>query len=257
MGTRLVMIGVLAAGLSGRVCADSVSVGYSPVPLQREYTQTDLKTGDEAKKETTYGAGTLQILYTVEKKARDTINLTLTTGIGMPLGSVKFLNTTEVTGAQATDSRNATNEGDSEEISAYTLPALVGAKYIIPMGDNAMTIGVSVGALFIGTQAKMTDVTWTGPVASEKKSTTAVTYKSSVAPAFAGFVTLGYNVKMGEGESIGITIPLGLISSVRQDTESTRETVPPAPPSLLKTTDDGWKAGGFGYGIQVGWNKSF
>jgi hypothetical protein len=251
------LVAAVVMGAAGVARADAVSVGYSPVPLQREYVQTNLQTGDQVNQEATYGAATVQVLYTVEKKLRDKLNMTLTTGVGIPMGTVKFDNLKEWTNAPALVSKNATNEGDTEEMSAYTVPVLVGAKYIIPSGDNAISIGVSVGAMLIGTQATMTNVTWAGPVAAQTKNSTTVTYKSQVAPAFAGFLTLGYNIKMGEGESLGISVPLGLISQVRQDTETTDNNPPPAPPTVPVTTVDGWRAGGFAYGIQVGWNKSF
>jgi len=238
--------------------ADGVSLGYAPVPLQREYTQTNLQTGDQVKKEDTYGAGTVQVLYTVEKKLRNTLNMTLTTGVGIPMGTASFDKMKLGTNASALTSKNASNEGDTEEVSAYTVPVLVGGKYIIPMGDNAMTVGLSVGAMLIGTQMTTTNVTWTGPVGAQTKNTTTVTYASQVAPAFAGFATFGYNIKMGEGESIGISLPLGFISAIRQDTEVTNNgTMPPPPPTLLVTTDNGWKAGGFAYGIQLSWVKAF
>src|SRR5690348_13695348 len=105
-------ISILIVLLAGAVHADSVSIGYSPVPLQREYIQTNLQTGDQAQKEATYSPGTFQILYTVEKKAAEHINLTLTTGVGLPAGSAKFGLTSEATNPPAVVSKNATNEGD-------------------------------------------------------------------------------------------------------------------------------------------------
>jgi hypothetical protein len=248
---------VMVMGLAQWAHADAISVGYSPVPLQREYTQTNLQTGDETKNEDTYGAGTIQILYTVEHKLRDKLNMTFQSGVGMPMGTATFSNLKEGTNAPAVVSKNTTNEGDSEEVSAFTVPALVGLKYIIPSGENAISIGISVGAMLIGSQTKTTNVTWAGPIAAQTKNTTSVAYVSSVAPAFAAMATVGYNIKMGEGESVGITVPLGLISEVRMDTEVTRNGTLTPPPSLLVTSDNGWKAGGFAYGIQVGWNKSF
>lgn len=250
---RYLLLVVALLGTSRIARADGVSLGYTSIPLQREYLQTNegVLPTTQAQNEATFGAADIQVLYTVEKKATDKIHMTLITGVGLPMGSAKFNLALQHTNVPAVSNNNAMDVGDTEEVSVLTVPVLVGANYRIPMGDNSLTLGISVGAMLIGSDTIITNVAWKGAPGAQTENGSTVTYVSSVAPAYAILASIGYNIKTGEGESIGITVPLGTISAVRMDTVTT------TPGATPVTADDGWKAGGFAYAIQVGWNKQF
>lgn len=248
-------IAVCAALLAGSASADSWQIGYGAIPVDYRYMITDAVTGFESQGEDSFSLGQLNILYEHSRPVTESLKLTLTTGVGLPLSGGTHEETDLIANLPAGLSKNTSNDGDEIEFEAFTVPVLLGGKYAIPMGDNTLSIGLAVGALIIGVQSEDTDVTWTGAVGAETADVTTVDKGTEFAPALAVLGSVGYDIPCGEGATLGLSIPVGIIGSRkvmhREETDATPST------GNLAATEWGGEVGGLAYGVNLAWSKSF
>jgi hypothetical protein len=243
------------AGLAAPAYADTWSVGYGVVPAKFDYVITNMAAkGVDTQGEDSFSLGVLNLQYEHDRKVSDSMHLVLATGIGFPIGTGSHDPTKELVNAPANSSKDTLNTGDSTDLTVLTVPVLIGAKISIPMGGNALAIGVSAGGMLVGMQYKQTSVSWAGTPPNETKSTTGVSYSSYVVPAYAILGSVGYFIRQGEGSALSIGATIGVIGQARNDTEITFET-PSA--TQMKVEKMGGQVGGMTFGINVGWSKSF
>lgn len=253
---RIAVLSVLVAfAAAAPVAADTWSVGYGIVPVTVYYGIDDALDpgGFDRQGEDSFSLGQIMLLYDHDRKVSDSIHLSLLTGVGLPAGSGVHKMTDEYVNPAAGTSKDTMNTGDEIEFSAFTVPILIGAKYALPMGDNALSFGVAVGAMLVGGQMKMTSVNWTGTPPNETESATSVTYDTGIDPAYALLANAAYHIRAGEGQAISITAMVGVISEARSDNETTITN----PGNSLGEQRTGAVVGGMTFGVNVGWSKSF
>ena len=254
MKRTLVCTAVLL-GLAAPALADTWSLGYGTVPLTYNYVINDFTAGvRDTQGEEKYSMGVLNVLYEHDRKVSDSIHLVLTAGVGFPIGTASHDPTKDCPNPTATTSKNASNYGDTIEWSALTIPVLVGAKYSMPMGDNALAFGVSVGGVVVGVQNKRVDQNWTGAVPNQTLDYTDTNYPTIAAPTYAILANIGYHIKQGAGSAISITATVGVLGEARMDMETVR-TTPAA--TQMNTDKSGGRIGGMTFGVNLGWSKAF
>lgn len=245
---------VLCALLAGRARADTWSIGYGSIPGKNSFLVTNLTTFNATQSDETASLAQLNLIYESARKVTDQIFLTFSAGLGMPISTFTHADTSEVSNVPANTSKNTTNEGDQTDVSAITLPILIGARYIIPMGENALSFGAGIGPLIVGLLMDQTAVNWSGAAPNQVKNTTSVTHAVSMAPTYQILANAAYHLKMGPGTAVSIQVNVGTVGERRLDTETTfHNAVAPA----LASSDTGYQIGGLTYGVNLGWSKSF
>jgi hypothetical protein len=254
---KRVLIAIALAAVSGAAAADALRVGYAVYPFEIKYVINDLAAGARDKQGSeSFSAGQFQLLYELDRKALDSLYFVLEAGIGLPAGTQTFDSTKAVTGGISTTSKDTLNTGDSVDIQITTVPLLLGAKYVVPMGNNQVTIGLLAGAVLAAGSVKSTEVTWAGAPPNETKDTTTVGYAQVVQAHMAVLADLGFNIGLGNNGYLGLAVPVGLLSKVKNMgyTETTNH-VPTA--TELEEEVDGLVLGGMTFGFNICWVKPF
>ncbi|MEK7476191.1 MAG: hypothetical protein AAB152_11250 [Candidatus Coatesbacteria bacterium] len=246
---------VLLAMVATRAAADTWSLGYAVTPVTYYFCIDDANDagGVDKQGKDSFSLGQLALLYDHDRKVSDAMHLSLVTGIGFPVGTGKHDATSEYINPAANTSKNTLNTDDSIEISALTVPVLLGVKYAMPAGENAMSLGLMAGALIVGGEMTDTQTSWSGTAPTQAVSGTVVTYNRYVVPTWEILASFGYHMRQGEGQALSLIAQIGMIGEARLDTETANTN----PGNSITPQRVGGVVGGLTFGVNIGWSKSF
>lgn len=253
---KRVLVAIALVAVAGAAAADALRVGYATYPFELKYVINDLapKTED-TQGSASFSAGQFQLLYELDRKAADNVYLVMAAGVGIPAGVQTFDRTKEVTGGDSTSSKNDLNTGDTVELQVTTVPVLVGAKYVVPLGTNQFTAGILAGSIISSMRVKVTETGWSGTVPSEIRDGENVIYAQVAQAHVAVLVDLGFNMGMGDMGYIGLAVPVGMLNEIKTGNVGYTETPNPKKDGDILTK--GVVAGGLTFGVNICWVKPF
>lgn len=259
---RLILaIAVMLCGSGGRALADSWNLGVSTVSLTRDYVKTTVNAAAplvvEEQQSDEYTLATLQLTYNMKKKLVAGLGATFTAGVGFPMGSASFENSSAfANNSGAALDQDSVDAGDTEDVSVMTIPVLVGLDYGIPIGRTELSFGIAAGAIVVGAKYEMVDTSWSGVPPAAQAQDDVRTYTSVTAvPVGAVLFNIGFKIRLGESSAIGVRIPLGFMSENGLNHSKEEEKAAVAV-GMQASKETGWQAGGFTGGFEIAWITS-
>jgi hypothetical protein len=259
---KFLAIAVAFAVASSAGANTSVKLGYSSFPIKMMFAETNVNTNVVTNGSEALSAGVLAISAESMTKVNDMLSIGMEVVAGAPMGEAEQDLTKQYTDLEAAGITWDPLDGDSKTFKVATLGVLAKAKMGMKIDAGTIGLGIGAGSVVASIMETEVDTDWDitfpgstlkGAAAAVKTSKT-TTYSTTVVPLFAVVIAPSFDMPLSETDSVGVEIPLALLSTTRLGTDTDLVTPAVGDDNPAK---DGAEIGGFSWGVNVAYTKKF
>ncbi|MEK7766402.1 MAG: hypothetical protein AAB368_09200 [bacterium] len=194
----------------------------------------------------------------------DALAIGLEAGVGLPLGGHTFDETMRYVPPAGTAHPD---EGDTTTYKLTSVPLLVKALYVNPMGSINASLGLGLGATLVAWQVETLDILWDNPATANVTYTSnkggagwvetgrSLAYGASTVAVFTMRITPGASFALSGSDSIGAEVPISWNSTtIGMGNETTYKT---SLSGIANPQTSTVSSGGIEFGLNLVWTRRF